>query len=89
MINIHHKPETVKHSTSLFHLNVRSIRNKISHLECLLHELKLPSIVCTSEHWLSDDEVTQYSLNNNYRLINSFCKSNLRGGVLQYMHCLI
>ena len=64
-------------------LNIQGLRNKNAILESFLdgcHNRFLA--VCICEHWLTTDEIADYSVAK-YGLGASFCRSNhIRGGVM-------
>lgn len=64
---------------SLFHLNIRSLRNKLPLLQPLLASLNYPDLVCISEHWLSHSIVESIVIDG-YDLINAFGRVVCRGG---------
>lgn len=59
-------------------MNVRSLRNKRNEFDHFVSELA-PTVVAITEHWLHHDEVSLYAPEN-YRLVNSYSRTNLRGG---------
>ena len=65
----------------IFHLNTNSLRksNKINELEALIQELDWPGMVCISEHWLANDEIKYYCIQN-YQLLNSYSRITFRSG---------
>ncbi|KAK9674672.1 hypothetical protein QE152_g40943 [Popillia japonica] len=65
---------------SLFHNNVRSLRNKTDELYILLNDLKFPNFICISEHWLNSDAEIMQSVWPDYRPVSWFCRTNLKGG---------
>lgn len=63
----------------VYHLNVRSIRNKLDELNLLLHTLNFPEVFCVSETWCSAEEIRSIKLYN-YMLCDSFCRCSMKGG---------
>lgn len=62
----------------LFHLNVRSINNKILPLSVILNQ-EDPAIFLVSEHWLDKNEVEKLHLEN-YRIVSHSSRLTGRGG---------
>ena len=68
----------------LLHLNLQSIRNKLSELDIFLDEFPC-HILCVNEHWLSKDEINLY-IPANYKLATIYCRKTLsHGGVAIYV----
>lgn len=65
---------------SIMHLNIQGIAGKRTQLEVILENHPV-DILCISEHWLTNLEMSNYKINN-YNLVNSFCRENhIRGGI--------
>ena len=65
-------------NVSILHLNVQSLRNKLSEIEILLNELSF-QFVCMNEQWLHPYEIDLYTPNN-YTLLTYFCRDKSIGG---------
>lgn len=66
---------------SVFHLNVRSLKNKLDEIELILHRFKIDVCTC-SESWLNDGvEDTCLSIPN-YKLFRQDRRSPKKGGGL-------
>ncbi|CAH0555186.1 unnamed protein product [Brassicogethes aeneus] len=78
--NLFQVPKNCKSGKSfkVFHLNCRSIRNKVLELETLAANLN-PQIMCFTEHWLSPAEIKLYNIQN-YKQINNFSREHIKGG---------
>lgn len=63
---------------SFMQLNIRSARNKKNELSLLLLQAQ-PNLVSLCEHWFMDDEIQNFTLDN-YVLVNSFCRKDIKGG---------
>lgn len=71
---------TVKSQFCLVHQNIQCIRNKINELELLLHtNLKTTDFLCITEHWLMNNEITSFKLQN-FTLSNIYCRSLTKNG---------
>jgi hypothetical protein len=70
---------------TIFHQNIRSLREK--HQELLSHLfLKLPQVLCFSEHHLKASELQNISIDQ-YTIGAQYCKtSHAHGGVVIYTH---
>lgn len=63
------------------HLNIRSIRNKVQHVDFLLNSLDFPEIVCLTETSCTNSEINCINLHL-YTLTDYHCRSNTNlGGV--------
>lgn len=59
-------------SLTVFHMNIGSLRNKVSMLESLFIDRdRQPSVVCITEHWLASGE-EQYCNINYYQIAAVF-----------------
>jgi hypothetical protein len=68
-----------KGSLKIFHQNVHSVRNKKVNLKMLLYNiLSTVDVLGVIEHWLLEDEISCYNLQN-------FLKKN--SGLLMYVKC--
>lgn len=66
------------------HMNIQSLRNKMSELEVLLDELPC-HIVSLNEHWLNESEISLY-VPTSYKLLSYYCRGETGyGGVSLYM----
>lgn len=63
---------------NLFHLNIRSARNKSNELEALIHDMDV-DVLCLTEHWLKNDESSVFNING-YRLGSCFARKQNKGG---------
>lgn len=71
---------TINNKMSIYHLNIRSARNKIDQL-CASWS-RPPDILCLSEHWLREDEPL---IIPNFVCASKFCRgSGIGGGVSIY-----
>lgn len=70
--------ETSSQKLSVFHLNIRSLRNKIDEIETLVADKNF-NILCFNEHWLSEIEVNVLNILD-YQVASSFCRKNTNGG---------
>ena len=66
------------------HLNVCSLKNKVSELESLITLLNFPKVVLLSETWLSSD-IDLINITNN-SFISSYRKNRHGGGVGMHVH---
>lgn len=68
-------------SSSILHVNIRSLRANHLHLEeFVATKFNIqPSFVCLTEHWLNEDELSFYQINN-YAPITCFCRKNFKNG---------
>lgn len=65
---------------SVFHINIRSLRNKIDQLSLFLDKFNF-NILCLSEHWLSDLYLDTVKIQD-YQLISNFSRNvSNHGGV--------
>lgn len=67
----------------IFHQNVRSLRKSLNEI-CVLAKLHKCSVLCISEHWLAEYQISLLNINN-YKLVSHYCRSlNKHGGVAIY-----
>nr|CAI5830945.1 unnamed protein product [Callosobruchus analis] len=67
------------------HINIQSITNKVNLVELLLQKYS-PSIMCVSEHWLSEGKIACFYINS-YKKISSFCRvHSSHGGTAIFVH---
>ena len=65
---------------SLMHQNFQSLRNKKYELEIMLNnELQDVDVLCCTEHWLKENEITSYQIEN-FQLASSFCRTTYNNG---------
>lgn len=70
--------------TSLFHINVQALSNKVDQVNLFLSDFNL-DIVCLSEHWLNDLNLKSVNLYG-YILASYFCRSlSVHGGVCIFL----
>ncbi|KAB0801959.1 hypothetical protein PPYR_04145 [Photinus pyralis] len=62
----------------IFHLNIRSLFNKISYVE-LLCDIYDYSVLCFSEPWLNEDQASCVRIND-YTLLSSYYRELKKGG---------
>lgn len=68
----------------ILHINIQGLHRKQIELEILAHE-KRADILCISEHWLSEEEISSSKIYG-YNLITNFSRSVYsRGGVCIYV----
>lgn len=67
----------------LMHLNIQSIRNKVSMLEVTLNHVNAQAL-CVNEHWLTNDEASILNINN-FLLAACFSRDRTYGGVAIYL----
>lgn len=60
------------------HLNVQSVRNKITDINLLLNENKI-DFFCVTEHWLRHNEMKAYPLEGFYNA-SSYCREKRKDG---------
>jgi len=64
----------------VLHQNVCSLKNKVTELEMLLStELKHIDILCLTEHWQSDQNISYINISG-FRLVSAFCRSSSKHG---------
>lgn len=65
---------------SIMHQNFQCLKNKLNELEVLFsHELRDIDILCCTEHWLNEKEVTLFHIKN-YKLASSFSRTKYKNG---------
>lgn len=71
---------------NIFHLNIQSLRNKITSIEQYLDTLPAKTDVLTfSEHWLLPGEAQTMNIDG-YQMANHFTRANhIHGGVITYV----
>ena len=75
----------IKNELTLFHLNVRSIKNKFDDFCTYLHSLKINfSLIGISETWITDNTANLYDISG-YKFINVNRKNKVGGGVGMYI----
>nr|CAI5829164.1 unnamed protein product [Callosobruchus analis] len=68
---------------SVLHLNIQSLRSKVSEIEIILNENSIDCL-CVNEHWLYGDEFSVLKLSG-YCTASDFCRSlKAHGGELHY-----
>ncbi|KAG5888418.1 hypothetical protein JTB14_016322 [Gonioctena quinquepunctata] len=68
-----------------FFINIRSLRNKLEELELFIDNEKL-DIICLCEHWLHQDIIKYYGIEN-FSLVNNYCRTQSNhGGVMIYVN---
>ena len=78
-------PRLTSFTNSVIHLNIRSLRNKIPELECIINLLKYPKLIMLPETWLRMN--SPFPNIDNYTFISSPRISNTHGsGVGIYIH---
>lgn len=60
------------------HQNIRSLKNKKIDLENVL-DVKQPDIICLTEHWLKEEEIS-FCHFNNFKLTAQYCRKTASGG---------
>ena len=64
----------------VLHQNICSLKNKVTELEVLLStELKHVDILCLTEHWQSDQNISCINIGG-FRLVSAFCRSTSKHG---------
>lgn len=64
----------------IFHQNVQSLGNKKLNLEAFISEKSCNfDVMCITEHWLGNNELELYNLNN-FTLMSKFCRKNKKHG---------
>ena len=64
----------------VLHQNICSLKNKVTELEVLLStELNHVDILCLTEHWQSDQNLSCINIGG-FRLVRSFCRSSSKHG---------
>lgn len=72
-----------KQNLAIYHLNIRSARNKID--ELCASWVEPPDILCLTEHWLHNDESLAIQ---NFSCVTKYCRdSGVGGGVAIYGKC--
>ena len=66
------------------HLNIRSLRNKIDHLQLFLYENDV-DVFCLTETWLNDDFGNDDVLIDGYNMCRLDRKCDTHGGVACYI----
>lgn len=65
------------------HQNVQSLSNSVKHLEAVLEDLsnnqKEVIAMTISEHWMSEDRLTNYGIGG-YVLVSYFCRARGKHG---------
>ena len=69
---------------NIIYMNIRSLRNKLEHLETLLHTHRLIHIVILTETWLHENETHLYNLQNYKHIFNT--RPTRGGGVSIFVH---
>lgn len=65
---------------SIMHQNFQCLKNKLDELEVLFsHELRDIDILCCTEHWLNEKEITLFHIKN-YKLASSFSRTKYKNG---------
>ena len=62
-----------KTQVKILNLNIQSIRKNVNELNVILEEVK-PSFICINEHWLKENEVGYYNLDN-FPLVSKYCRA--------------
>lgn len=71
---------------SLIHQNVRSIGNSVDLIEDFLHEHQSCKFLCISEHWKTDDQLSDFAICD-FNLAAKYCREEgEHGGVAVYVH---
>lgn len=74
----------VRRSTTVLHLNIQGLCNKLEQLEVLVGELGV-EVLLLSEHWQGEGQLGLCGIGD-MRLVSSFCrKTKKRGGVAIYV----
>lgn len=64
----------------IFHQNVQSLGNKKLNIEAFISEKSCNfDVMCITEHWLGNNELELYNLNN-FTLMSKFCRKNKKHG---------
>lgn len=62
------------------HINIQCLTNKTSELNFILGEYK-PTLLCISEHWVTNTDHMNLINLDNYRIVSSYCRqTRLHGG---------
>ena len=79
------KDKKIKNELTLFHLNVRSLKNKFDDFYKYLGSLKINfSLIGISETWLTDNSANLYDISG-YKFLNVNRKNKVGGGVGLYI----
>jgi len=89
--SINSKPQDIieernKHTITILHQNICSLRNKTTELEVWLNtELNQVDVICLTEHWLNDQNLIRTNIQN-FKLVSSFSrKYRTHGGSCIYV----
>lgn len=73
IVNTENLVSDSKTQIKILNLNIQSIRKKVNELNVILEEVK-PSFICINEHWLKENEVDYYKLDN-FSLVSTYCRA--------------
>ena len=69
-----------KYAFSLIHLNIHSLRKKRENIEILWNsEYINVDVLAFTEHWLGEEEISNYNIPN-YNLISYYCRKIKKNG---------
>ena len=71
--------DSIINSLKILHLNIQSLNNKTLDLEIFIKENNNADILCLSEHWLSELQVSTINISG-YNMNSSYCRKNFSHG---------